>query len=112
MWSLAGISTTTPLTPHALTTLISSGMQRENAKISAFRPRFAMSEIAALSCSETAGMPASMRWIAIAERDVMDLQILLELAVLLRVGQVVPQARVPLVRLPRFLHVSSGQFVG
>jgi hypothetical protein len=47
--------------------------------------------------------------LAVAERDVMDLQILLEFGVLPRLGQVIPQARVPLVRLPRFLHVSSAQ---
>ena len=61
MWSLAGISTTTPEQPQALTTLISSGMQRENAKTSAFNPSAAMSWMAALSCSDTAGMPASIR---------------------------------------------------
>ena len=62
MWSLAGISTTTPLHPQAFTTLISSGMQRANARTSDFKPSAAMSEIAALSCSDTAGMPASIRW--------------------------------------------------
>ena len=53
---------TTPEQPHALMTSISAGMQRANPKISAFSPSAAMSEIAALSCAETAGMPASMRW--------------------------------------------------
>ena len=61
MWSLAGISMTTPEQPQALITSISAGMQREKPKISAFSPRAAMSEMAALSCAETAGMPASMR---------------------------------------------------
>jgi len=45
--------------------------------------------------------------LAIAQRDVVNLQIFLETGVLPGLGQVVPQARVPLVRLPRFLHVSS-----
>src|SRR6185295_10796364 len=62
MWSLAGISMTTPEHPHALITSISAGMQREKPKISAFSPSAEISEIAALSCADTAGMPASMRW--------------------------------------------------
>ena len=61
MWSLAGISMTTPLQPQALITSISAGMQRAKPKISAFNPSAAMSEMAALSCSDTAGMPASIR---------------------------------------------------
>ena len=39
MWSLAGISITTPLQPQAFTTSISSGIQRPKAKISDLRPR-------------------------------------------------------------------------
>ena len=61
MWSLAGISMTMPLQPQSLMTFTSDGMQRAKPKISAFSPSAAMSEIAALSGAETAGMPASMR---------------------------------------------------
>ena len=94
-----------------------------------------MSEIAALSCSETAGMPASMRWMPIASsflaiatfssrrkttavccspsRSVTSwiFKFFWKLGVLPSFRQVVPRAGVPLVRLPRFLHVSSEQFV-
>jgi hypothetical protein len=51
MWSLAGISITTPEQPHALMTSISAGMHLAKPKISAFSPSAAMSEIAALSCA-------------------------------------------------------------
>ena len=89
-----------------------------------------MSEIAALSCGETAGMPASMRCtpegvqllgdrhlllaaeddggllLAVTQGDVVNLDVGGEVIVLRHLWQVVPGTDEPLVSFPGFLHVA------
>ncbi|SCJ39130.1 Uncharacterised protein [uncultured Blautia sp.] len=66
--SLQGISMTTPLTPQSAARFTSSTMQRAKAKISLLISlRLARSTMTCRSWADTAGIPASIRWMPISE---------------------------------------------
>ena len=129
MWSLAGISTTTPLQPTSLTTLISSGMQREKREdfgLEAQRGDVGDGGLVLRRHGRHAGLDAvdaeriellgdrdlllaaehdGRLLLAVAQRDVVNLDVWGERVVFPDLRQVTPGADEPFVGFPG-LHVS------
>src|SRR5580704_14148260 len=97
MCVLEGTSITTPDTPQSTARLMSSTMQREKAMISGLGQRFGAPDLVVFG-EDDAGL-----LFAVAQRDVVKLDLLRKMELIAHGALKVPRADEPLICLPGFL---------